>query len=236
MINEISGLAVSRRHPGTIWVQEDSGNGPYLYAFDARGDRRARIAVKGATNFDWEDLALADGRVWIADIGDNARIRNEVRVWWFPEPRLRAGSVRARVLTLRYPNNKRFNAEAMIVHGRRDRLFVFTKEDDISQVFAVDVRNLRDGATRTVRRVATIGHGGPLTFVTAADVGPSGVVVKGSESGYLYPWTRRARVPSALGRQPCRVPVGPGEAIGFGRKGRSWFTIPEGRDPAISRS
>lgn len=234
-VNEISGLAVSRRHRNTIWVEEDSGNGPYLRAFGGKGRKRSHKTVTGATNFDWEDLALADGRLWIGDIGDNARIRNEIRVWWFPEPRLRGSFVRARMLTLHYPNGKRFNAEALIVHGPRDTLFVFTKERDISRVFAARIRHLDDGAERTLRRVATIGRRERLTYVTAADVGPLGIVVKGSERGYLFPWTRRDRVAPALRRTPCPVPVGPGEAIGFGRDGRSWFTIPEGRDPRISR-
>jgi len=235
LIDEISGLAVSHRFDNTIWAQEDSGNGPYLYAFGASGKRRSRKEVIDATNFDWEDLALADGKLWIGDIGDNARIRNEIRVWWFPEPRRGGSTVRARMLTLHYPHGKRFNAEALIVHGRSEALFVFTKENDISRVFATDVRRLRDGALRTLHRVATIGRAQPLTDVTAADVGPLGIVVKGWERGYLYPWTRSGRVPAALRLRPCSVPVGPGEAIGFGQKGRSWFTIPEGSTPSISK-
>ena len=42
---EISGITWSRRHPGTYWVHNDSGGGPYLYAID--GTKRGDITETG---------------------------------------------------------------------------------------------------------------------------------------------------------------------------------------------
>jgi hypothetical protein len=235
-VDEISGLVASGRRRRLLWVHEDSGNPTSLLGYSPAGRRRARVAVRDASNFDWEDIARAAGTLWIGDIGDNASIRNEIRVWWFPEPGADRTSVRARMLTLHYPGGSAHNAEALIVHGRRARLYVFTKEAGRSRVFAAEIDQLRDGATRRLRRVATLGDGIVLHDVTAADLGPRGIVVKASDRGFLYRWTRSRRVRAALVRRPCRIPVGPGEALGFSRSGRAWYSIPEGARPRISRT
>ena len=49
-LDEISGMAWSLRHPGVLWLLEDSGGGPYLYAVDAADCRTlARVRLSGAT-------------------------------------------------------------------------------------------------------------------------------------------------------------------------------------------
>ena len=76
-LNEISGMAPSLRHPGVLWLHNDSSGGPRLYAVDSRTCRTvATITVRGARARDWEGLASGrDNRgrpvLWIGDIGDN---------------------------------------------------------------------------------------------------------------------------------------------------------------------
>ena len=90
-VTESSGLAASRRQPGLLWTHNDSGGGPIVFATDERGTALGRFAVPGAENIDWEDLAIGPGvdgndALFIADIGDNARSREELVVWQVPEP------------------------------------------------------------------------------------------------------------------------------------------------------
>jgi hypothetical protein len=229
--HEISGISSSGRHAGLLWVTEDSGNGPFLSAVSTEGRLRARMKVRRAENRDWEDMARAGGRIWIGDIGDNALQRPSVTLYWLGEPRLGRAGVRARTATMVYPNRAAHNAEAMIVDGRRDQLFIFSKEAARSVVFRADLSDLASGDHLRLRRVATL----PFSYVTAADLsGRRGIVVKGYSSGYFFPWTHSRRVTHALRQRPCPAPVGGGEAIAFGRSANGYYTIPEGMHARIS--
>lgn len=156
-INEVSGLVAGWTAPRMLWFHEDSGNGPWLYAIEPSGELIASIEVLDATNRDWEDMARSNGRLWIGDIGDNARVRPEIQVYWFAEPSPDADTVRADMVTLRYPDDSH-NAEAMIVDGKR--LFVVEKRMDPIGPDGVVVRNYASGllypwdggVARTLRR------------------------------------------------------------------------------------
>src|SRR5437762_2268766 len=62
---ESSGVVASRVTPDVYWTHNDSGDGPFVYAFRlSRADRERQIAhllgtveLIGATNVDWEDIA-----------------------------------------------------------------------------------------------------------------------------------------------------------------------------------
>lgn len=90
--DEVSGLAASRRHPGLYWALRDSG-GPsraVLYAVRVANGRVASIRavpVAGATNVDWEELAVDErGDLWIGEFGNNAEGRKDLRLLRVPEP------------------------------------------------------------------------------------------------------------------------------------------------------
>src|SRR4030095_1706133 len=76
-ISESSGLVASRTTPGAYWTHNDSGDGPFIYAFDTRGDSFGTFRVTGAEARDWEDIAAGPGPqpnrsyLYIGDIGDN---------------------------------------------------------------------------------------------------------------------------------------------------------------------
>src|SRR6185295_4584513 len=76
-ITESSGLAASRTAPGAYWTHNDSGDGPFIYAFDTRGNMLGIFRVTGANNRDWEDIATGPGPrpnhsyLYIGDTGDN---------------------------------------------------------------------------------------------------------------------------------------------------------------------
>ena len=58
-LDEISGIAASRNMPGYFWAQVDSGGPAELYLLDASGKLVQSYPVAGATNVDWEDIAVA---------------------------------------------------------------------------------------------------------------------------------------------------------------------------------
>lgn len=89
-IDEASGLAPSRRTKDLIWLNNDSGGEPVLYAINTDGTYRGAVRIKGATNYDWEDLASCEiaGRAYLiaADVGDNLAQRPECVLYVIAEP------------------------------------------------------------------------------------------------------------------------------------------------------
>lgn len=145
-LKEISGIACSRTHPGVYWVHNDSGDRARLFAIDAEGrvvipgflqDRfHGEKAVEGrrpwpgigipnASNVDWEDVALADGQIFVADVGNNANARRDLGIYVVnePNPRLTQSARALRFLPVRYPEQERFPPDGPWVYDS-EALFV----------------------------------------------------------------------------------------------------------------
>ena len=120
-IAEASGIARSRRYPGIFWVHNDSGNPPALFAVTEQG-RLVREYAVAAPNVDWEDLALDDqGRLYLADIGNNG-LRLPIRMIYRlaePDPSQPATTpLRPDLVTCyKFPADGRFDAEGLYLDG-----------------------------------------------------------------------------------------------------------------------
>lgn len=118
-LREASGLVRSTREANVFWAQGDSGNEPVVLAFDSTGRALRALLVRGATNRDWEALALGPcaetSCLYIGDVGDNLARRDDVSIWRIPEPRSRdTVTPPASRLVFRYPEGAR-DVEAMWV-------------------------------------------------------------------------------------------------------------------------
>lgn len=141
-VSESSGLAASRLTPGAYWTNNDSGDGPFIYAFDTRGDSLGVFRVAGAQARDWEDMAAGPGPersrpyLYIGDIGDNNERRAEIVVYRVLEPALtdtrkltkaRPGTTQpAEAIRLRYPDGAH-DAETLLVHPVSGHIYIITK-------------------------------------------------------------------------------------------------------------
>ena len=142
-INESSGLVASRSLPGVYWTHNDSGDGPFIYAFDATGESRGVFRVSGAQARDWEDMSIGPGPrrgqsyLYIGDIGDNNAARAEIVVYRVAEPKLTAAdnastkkqprtTAAAEAIRLRFPDGKH-DAETLLVHPVTGNLYIVTK-------------------------------------------------------------------------------------------------------------
>jgi hypothetical protein len=129
-VHETSGLARSRSDPDLFWTHNDAGGAPVLYAIDAGGALRGAVTIRGASQLDWEDIAVARCEsgdcVFVGDIGDNQGERESITIYRIPEPAADAeGSEPAVALEARYPGGPR-DAEALFVLPSGD-LFLVTK-------------------------------------------------------------------------------------------------------------
>ncbi|MCA1576184.1 MAG: hypothetical protein LC794_02315 [Acidobacteria bacterium] len=142
-VSESSGLTASRTLSGAYWTHNDSGDGPFIYAFNTRGESLAVFRVAGANARDWEDIASGPGPqrnrsyLYIGDIGDNSAKRSEIVVYRIPEPDLKTANrnssksrplatENAEAIRLMYPDGKH-DAEALLVHPVTGNLYIVTK-------------------------------------------------------------------------------------------------------------
>ena len=86
-IRESSGVVASHQFEGVFWTLNDSGNPAALYATKLSGELIQEIAVRGSLNSDWEALGIdKQGKVWIGEIGNNSRMRQDLKVIVIAEP------------------------------------------------------------------------------------------------------------------------------------------------------
>jgi hypothetical protein len=258
-LHESSGIVASRAYPGVFWSHNDSGGGPYLYAFDRTGKDLGRWRVTGARSWDWEDIAIAPApknsgwNLYIGDIGDNRARRKEVVVYRVPEPDPRTSSgaratARAEAIRLHYPDEPH-DAECLMVHPKTGDLYVVIKARAAGAATIVYKSEAPHTATKInkLRKVATLDI--PASFmtqvlglITGGDISPDGTRV--ILCGYFGAW--EARLPTrakdfdpiwtarwekvALGSRPQ------GEGVCYRHDGRAVLATSEGESPPLIES
>ncbi len=134
-VNEASGLAASRRFPGRLYHVNDSGNASAFMLSDETGGRLETILLTPPKLVDSEDLAVgpcdADGEadcLFIGDIGDNARKRQEIAVLVIRERKKFDSPMTPDLrLRLRYPDGAH-DAESLAVDPRTGDIYILVKE------------------------------------------------------------------------------------------------------------
>jgi hypothetical protein len=180
---EASGIALSRRHQGTLWAHNDSGR-PTLFALSPAGAIRARIRLDaGVRPQDWEDIAVgpcpSGTCLYLADIGDNKARRTHITIYRLPEPAIGDKTTAAgEAFHATYPDGAR-DAEALIV-ASADDLFVMTKGREGEIGLYAFPSPLEPGAIGRLRRVASLDPALAKEMVTGANVSADGqwVVVR----------------------------------------------------------
>jgi hypothetical protein len=190
-VTESSGLVASRTAPGAYWTHNDSGDGPFIYAFNTRGESLAVYRVTGANARDWEDIAAGPGPqpnrsyLYIGDIGDNGSKRSEIIVYRVPEPDLKTASKNssksrplatesAEAIRLTYPDGKP-DAEALLIHPVTGNLYIVTKVAFANPVVYEAAAPLSAGRTITMKRLGEVRV--PSLFggvITGGSVSPDG--------------------------------------------------------------
>lgn len=255
-IAESSGMVASRSNPGLYWTHNDSGDGPFIYAFDRQGKSRGVWRVTGAAARDWEDIAAGPGPdrnrsyLYIGDIGDNGGKRTTIDIYRLVEPAIVPEDARATknkprsteaadAIHLRYPDGKH-DAETLLVHPLSGDLYVITKE------FLGKAGIYKAAAPLDPARTVTLVNVGSLNipsllggFVTGGDISPDGrrVAICDYMQGYEIVMGE-AHSFDAIWKLPVKVlALGPrkqGEAIAYRLDGKALLTTSEGaRAPLI---
>jgi len=202
---ESSGLVDRGR---VVYTVNDSGDDPVLYGVDARSGRTISRTTYADDATDDEALAPgADRTVWVGDIGDNRRGRDDVSVYRVPTV---DGELRAPRYRLAYPDGPH-DAEALLVRPRTGRLFVVTKSVFGGRVYAAP-RELRTGEVNRLTPFAEVPG-----LVTDGSFFPDGrhVVLRTYDRATVYTF------PGFLARGTVRLPdQRQGEGIAVSATGR----------------
>ena len=242
-IDEISGLAAARRHPGRFWAHNDSGGGNALHLVDERGALLASVRTPGAANVDWEDMASfeLDGKDYllVADTGDNGGIRTSLVLHVFEEPHdLSRPATLAWSLPFRWPDGPR-DCEAVAVDAVRGEVLLISKKRVPAELFRVSLAP-REG-TQTAELVGTLPgieqpddtdlsrspiYGRYRAQITGADLSPNGrvlAVLNYRSVHFVVRGTDGDWQPGLAGKLPhLTLPWMPqAEAIAFATDGRS---------------
>lgn len=238
--SELSGLVLSPTRRDVLWAHNDSGDSARLLAFTTAGRPVAEVALAGAENVDWEDVAAGSGgALLVGDIGDNLAARASVVVYRVREPRASGTVPLAARHELRYADGAR-DAEALLYDRAAGAIVIVTKSFG-GEAGVYVARRPSARRTTTLRRAGTIGLG-VGEAVTAGDVSADGRTIALRTYDRAYIWRRRAgeTIARALRRRPCRADAnlldeGQGEALALTRDGRGFVTVPEGTRPALRR-
>jgi hypothetical protein len=240
-LRELSGIAASRRNPGVLYVHNDSGDAPRIYAINEKAQLLGACNIQGVRARDWEDIAVGPGPepnrpcVYIGDIGDNEAKRPEVVVYRVPEPKLDPavpfGQVRvgpADGLRFTYPDGPR-DAETLLVDPLTRDIYIISKRDLSPRVYHAAYPQSTTQPTR-LKQVALLPFG---TFPTGGDVAPDGRRVLVRSMFHAGLWERPAGEPlwRAFSGPQAALPLADepqGEAICCDSQGRGYFTISEG--------
>lgn len=253
VLNEVSGIAASRKHAGMIWTHNDSGDKARLFLLDTAAQTRMVVYLRGAYNRDWEDMAIGPGPdstrqyVYVGEIGDNLAVYRTKVIYRFPEPDFTEGQVTiAQFDSIRfvYPDGRR-DAETLMVDPLTRDIYILSKREKNLHLYrlaypqsvtdVITAELLSDNLTFNGLGEA---KGYDLRYynqVTGGDISADGREILIKDYSSVYYWIRKPNqtVEEVLTKKPYLLPYKPeprGEAIAFAADGSGYFTLSEAVD------
>jgi len=240
-LQEASGMASSTVNPNVIWLNNDSGDEPRLYAMNPSGRVIATMTLSGATNRDWEDIAyglgpeIGDTFLYAADIGDNEAKRPNVTIYRVAEPTLAVTeqkqaatmkNVSCDAFTFTYPDGAR-DAETFLVDPLSQDFYIISKRDKQCRMYRAAAPHT-PGTTTKLEFVGTL----PSTLITGGDVSHDGKQILLKNYLFTWHWDRKGNEPLSAtlkrpGRRVTYMPEEQGEAICFTSNNDGFYTTSE---------
>ncbi|MCD9155228.1 hypothetical protein [Aeromicrobium duanguangcaii] len=152
-ITESSGLAVSTTEDDLAYTVNDSGNAAEVFAVDLTSGAVVGVTTVRAEFRDVEALALRDGTLWIGDVGDNGRERDDLALYAIDEPGRTTATVDARRFPVSLEGGPA-DVEALLAPPSSDRLQVVTKTLAGAEVLTLSEGDLDDTRTARFRKTA----------------------------------------------------------------------------------
>jgi hypothetical protein len=231
-LEETSGIAASRRHPGLLWAHNDSGHKAELFLLDTLAQTKTMFQIEDAKNRDWEDIAVGPGRdstnyIYIGDIGDNLSKHHYKFVYCVKEPPLDyVGPLPVEKKLIIKMSDQARDTEALMVDPISRNLYLVTKREH--EVWLYEIRNVFEGDTLTAFKM----HKLDLRHVVAADISAEGseILIKSYDAVYYWKRSPGQSIPDALKADPLSLAYKPemqGESIAWALDGSGYYTLSE---------
>ncbi len=204
-LSEVSGMVAT---PDTLWVHNDSGDGPYIYGLTRDAQRVAHIQFATTQPIDAEAVAMDGDTIYIGDTGRNASggALYTVHRWPDGEP-----------ITFRFPQNEVIDIEAMLVVN--GTVMVITKGVR-SNLYALE--------GNVMQKVGQLRNqdGGKLCYVTDATRDGDTILVRSTyprSSLHLFDWSEGIKLQAERALPVINEPQG--EAVAL--LGDTYWTMSE---------
>jgi hypothetical protein len=215
-LDEASGLIASTRESGVFWTHNDGEDG-HLYAIRSDGSIVSRTRINARFE-DWEDIATdAQGRLYLADVGNNSRSRKQVRIYRLPEPDTKpAGDLEvAQEFRLTFAG-KPFNCESLFIWKEHGYLISKSPEGEAATLYRFDLESA--AKKQVLQEVLKL----PIEVeVTAADISPDGARLAVLSHTSLFVLRIDGEISNAATAQPQRfgIPAVKAEGCSFTEDG-----------------
>lgn len=134
-VSETSGLIWFRNAP---WTHNDSGGEPAIYRLDeTTGDVVQKILLRGAINFDYEDITQDENFIYVGDFGNNYGSREDLTIYKINKSEIAEEGnteVNTQKITFKYNDQVNFgkqnrsnNFDCESVASIGNFLYIFTK-------------------------------------------------------------------------------------------------------------
>lgn len=248
-LDEVSGVAVVRTQPTLLWMHNDSGDTPRMFAVNRSGKIALTVNLQGARALDWEDCDAQGDWVYAGDIGDNLKVRPDIQIYRFRQPKINPNRVgvelnlnpkKWQVMTFLWPDDAH-NCESLAVTPDGRLLLVSKEESGLSGFYVWD-KPFQDKGAATLRKIGSFRFGlmGLFTkLATGADFSPDGrkLVVTTYSDLYEFPLARPFDFAS-LRLVPLKKPLPPQrqcEAVCYSLDGQTIYSTGEGKNQPVWR-
>jgi hypothetical protein len=233
-ISEASGIADSKTFLDQLWVIEDSGNPARLFLLKHNGFVTDSFSLAGATNRDWEDVAVGKGPddalsyLYIGDIGDNNAAYPSYTIYRLPEPTTFSDEITGYdSIKFTYPDGSH-DAEALMIDDNTKDIYVITKKESPSKIYRIpypqDTQNMNQAEF-----VSDLGY----TGVVSASLSFAGteIIMKTYTQLYYYKRTAKEGLGVTLAKAPTDTLAytleAQGEAVAIANDNTGFFTLSE---------
>jgi len=237
-INELSGIIKSPRRDNVFWVHNDSGDTARIFAIDAEGhniiptyskfsfygevpeDGKKQwqgFPVLDARNVDWEDIAIDENYLYIADMGNNGNARRNLAIYMVSEidPPASTRTAVIQRLPVVYPDQdgfppskRHFDSESLFTAD--GKLYVITKHrtsffetaEAGAKLYRLDTRFTDKDNVLTL-----VDSNAEITSATGADVSPDGQTLAVLSYSALWLFARPASGDRWLSSEAKRFPL-----------------------------
>ncbi len=246
LLDEISGIAASRKNTDVFWVHNDRGGLARVWALTSEGTHLGIYYLSGATNRDWEDIAIGPGPVdgvdylYVGNIGGGGAPNPYITVYRVAEPTVDSEQPPVETtltdvdtINLEYPDGDQYrDAETLMVDPVTKDIYIISKEGIPPGVYRAPYPQSTT-TTTTMEHVCNLPY--PWDESSGGDISLDGsMIIVRDDDDHASIWLRPegTNLWEAFSGTECSVELPfpselNGEAICFDAEGKGYYTTTE---------